>query len=61
MSRIINLTASGKFRAIGRKFTNYIKIKTEGLNVIRGRDNVFVVPNIKPLKVKKRIESTGKN
>ncbi|WP_236545596.1 HYD1 signature containing ADP-ribosyltransferase family protein, partial [Tenacibaculum maritimum] len=59
-----NSQLSRKFLNIpfqGKKFSNFIKVKTEGLNVLKGRDGVYVVPNKKPLDLTNRIIETGKN
>lgn len=45
----------------GQKFTHYIEIDTTGLNVVKGRENVFVVPNDGPLDLTGRIVSSGMN
>ena len=41
------------------KYTHYIEINVTGLNVISGRDGVFVIPNDVPLDLTNRIVSTG--
>jgi hypothetical protein len=45
----------------GRRFTNYVEIDVTGLNVVKGRDGVFVIPNQGPLDLTGRIVSSGKN
>jgi hypothetical protein len=45
----------------GRRFSNYVEIDVNGLNVIQGRSGVFVVPNESPLDLVGRIISSGKN
>ncbi|MBV9026900.1 MAG: hypothetical protein JO362_24590 [Streptomycetaceae bacterium] len=45
----------------GGRFTHYIEIDATGLNVIRGREHVFVVPNQEALDIASRIVSHGKN
>ncbi|WP_425339779.1 HYD1 signature containing ADP-ribosyltransferase family protein [Methylobacterium platani] len=45
----------------GRRFSHYVCIETSDLNVVQGREHVFVVPNSKPLSVAGRIEGSGKN
>jgi hypothetical protein len=44
-----------------QRFTHYIAINVKGLNVIKGRDNVFVVPNQKSLDISKILVDHGKN
>jgi RHS repeat-associated protein len=43
------------------KFSFYVEIDVTGLNVVKGRNGVFVVPNSKSLDLRGRIISTGKN
>lgn len=43
----------------GRRYSNYIEIDVSGLNVIKGRNGVFVIPNEVPLDISKRIVSYG--
>jgi len=45
----------------GNKFKNYVEIDVTGLNVTKGRDGVFVLPNNKPLDLTNRILSSGAN
>ncbi|MFB9087653.1 hypothetical protein LU604_19020 [Erwinia tracheiphila] len=45
----------------GKKFENYIVIDTKGLNVVKGRDGVFVIPNEGLLDISGRILGYGKN
>jgi RHS repeat-associated protein len=45
----------------GQRFTNYVEIDTAGLNVVRGRNGVFVVPNEAPLNLGGRILVSGVN
>jgi hypothetical protein len=45
----------------GRRFTHYIAIDASGLQVVRGRDHVFVVPNSQPLDISSRIVNHGEN
>ena len=45
----------------GNRFTNYVEIDVSGLNVIKGRDGVFVIPNQGQLDLSGRIVSTGAN
>ena len=45
----------------GNKFKNYVEIDVTGLNVQKGRDGVFVIPNDGPLDLTNRIISTGAN
>ncbi|MGB8454936.1 MAG: HYD1 signature containing ADP-ribosyltransferase family protein, partial [Anaerocolumna sp.] len=42
------------------KYTNYVEIDVSGLNLINGRDGVFVIPNELPLDLTGRIVSSGK-
>ncbi|MBH8609424.1 HYD1 signature containing ADP-ribosyltransferase family protein [Thermoactinomyces sp. CICC 10521] len=44
----------------GRKFDHYIEIDVTGLKVVKGRENVFVIPNVVPLDISNRIVSYGK-
>ncbi|WP_202948737.1 HYD1 signature containing ADP-ribosyltransferase family protein, partial [Chromobacterium haemolyticum] len=46
---------------LGKKTSNYIAIDTTGLNVQKGRDGVYVIPNDKPLDIKGRVVNHGKN
>jgi hypothetical protein len=43
------------------RFTNYVEINVEGLTVVMGRPNVYVVPNTGPLYVRERIVGFGSN
>ena len=43
------------------KFRNYIGLDTTNLNLIRGRDGVYLNPSGQPLDVSNRIKSYGKN
>ncbi|MFE0736647.1 HYD1 signature containing ADP-ribosyltransferase family protein [Streptomyces sp. NPDC058855] len=45
----------------GRRFTNYVEIDVRGLNVVKGRDNVYVIPNQGPLDLNGRIVGYGAN
>lgn len=45
----------------GPKFEYYIGINVKGLNVVKGRENVFVALNNAPLDISKRLISHGKN
>lgn len=45
----------------GKKYTNYVEINVTGLNVMKGRHGVYVIPNGKPLDISKRIISSGRN
>ncbi len=45
----------------GQRFTNYVEINADGLNVTQGRPNVFVVPGEYPLDLTNRIMSFGAN
>ena len=42
------------------KYTSYVEIDVTGLNVVKGRDGVYVIPNEQPLDLSNRILSTGK-
>ena len=42
------------------KYTNYVEIDVTDLDVIQGREGVFVIPNDSPLNLIGRIVSTGK-
>jgi hypothetical protein len=43
------------------KFAYYVEINTRGLNVVKGRDGVFVIPGDKSLNLSGRIVSFGRN
>jgi len=45
----------------GRRFTHYVEIDVTGLNVVKGRDGVFVIPNEGPLDILGRIVGWGPN
>jgi RHS repeat-associated protein len=45
----------------GRKFKNFVEIDVTDLNVVKGRDGVFVVPNNAPLDLSRRIVNSGSN
>jgi hypothetical protein len=45
----------------GDRFTNYVAIDVSGLNVVKGRENVYVIPNPGPLDVSARIRGFGAN
>jgi hypothetical protein len=45
----------------GSKFKNFIEIDVTGLNVVKGREGVFVVPNSGPLNLVGRILRSGVN
>ena len=42
------------------KYSNYVEIDVSGLNVTKGRDGVFVIPNESPLDLTGRIVNYGK-
>ncbi|PGM57893.1 hypothetical protein CN946_06420 [Bacillus sp. AFS053548] len=42
------------------KYTHYVEIDVTGLEVIQGRDGVFVIPNETPLDLAGRIVRSGK-
>jgi hypothetical protein len=43
----------------GRRFTHYVEIDVTGLNVVQGRNGVFVVPGNQPLDLTGRIVGSG--
>ena len=43
----------------GQRYSNFIEIDVSGLNVIQGRNGVFVIPNETPLDLSGRIISSG--
>ena len=45
----------------GRRFEYHISIDVHGLDVIHGRANVYLIKNIKPLDISKRLKGHGKN
>ncbi len=45
----------------GQRFTNYVEINVDGLNVVQGRTGVFVVPGETPLNLTGRIVGFGAN
>ena len=45
----------------GNKFKNYIEIDVTDLNITKGRNGVFIVPNNVPLDISKRIIGSGSN
>jgi large repetitive protein len=45
----------------GQKFTNYVEVNVEGLPVVPGRPNVYVVPNTMPLNIAGRVVGFGAN
>jgi len=44
-----------------KRVSHYIEIDVSGLNVVKGRDGVYLVPNNNPLDLSGRIVRTGKN
>ena len=44
---------------LGRRFTHYVEINVDGLDVVSGRAGVFLVPNEEPLDVSTRIVRHG--
>jgi hypothetical protein len=42
------------------KFTHYLEINPDGLNVVEGRPGVYVIPNEVPLDLNNKIISSGK-
>ena len=45
----------------GRKFTDYVSIETEGLNVFFCRESVFLIRNSTALDISSRLVTHGKN
>jgi len=45
----------------GRKFSHYVEIDVSGLEILKGRDNVFVHLSGDPLDISDRIVSSGRN
>ncbi len=45
----------------GKRFTHHINISVEGLNVIYGRQYVYVIQSREPLEISKRIRGHGRN
>jgi RHS repeat-associated protein len=45
----------------GQRFTHFVEIDVDGLNVVEGRANVFVVPGQEPLDLTGRVVSFGAN
>lgn len=45
----------------GKRFTNYLEIDVRGLNIIKGRDGVYAIPNEGPLDISNRIINYGKS
>lgn len=43
----------------GSRYTHYVEIDVQGLNVIQGRPNVYIVPNTEPLDIFDRIINYG--
>jgi hypothetical protein len=43
----------------GKRFTHYVEIDVIGLEIIKGRDGVYVVSNTEPLNISNRIISQG--
>ena len=43
----------------GRRFTYYVEIDVTGLDVVQGRDGVYVVPGNQPLNLSGRIVGSG--
>lgn len=44
----------------GNKFSHYIEIDVSGLKVVKGREHVYIIPNLVPLDISNRIVSYGK-
>lgn len=45
----------------GRKFTHYVEVDVSGLNIVKGRDGVFVNRSGGPLDITRRLMSAGMN
>ncbi|MGW4958007.1 DNRLRE domain-containing protein [Nonomuraea sp. NPDC004186] len=45
----------------GKRFTHYVMIDVTNLQVVRGRKNVYVVPNSQPLDIRDRLAGWGRN
>ncbi len=45
----------------GRRFTNYVEIDVSGLNIVTGRDGVFVNPSGVPLGISRPLVGSGTN
>jgi hypothetical protein len=45
----------------GRRFAYYIGLNVDGLNPIKGREYVWVIPNQQPLDISGRVVSHGEN
>jgi RHS repeat-associated protein len=45
----------------GKRFSNFVEINVSGLNVVRGRDGVYVIPNEGTLNLSGRIVRSGVN
>lgn len=45
----------------GGKFKNFVEIDVSGLNTVKGREGIFVIPNNSALDISKRIVSSGSN
>ncbi len=45
----------------GKKFENFIEIDVTGLDVVKGRNGVFVIPNNSALDISKRVMNSGSN
>jgi hypothetical protein len=43
----------------GQRFTHYVEVDVTGLEVIQGRNGVFVVPGNKPLDLTGRVVGSG--
>ena len=43
----------------GNKYTHYVAIDVTGLNVVKGREHVYVIPNTSPLNIRNRIVGFG--
>jgi hypothetical protein len=45
----------------GKRFTHYVAIEVSGLNVVEGRDHVFVIRNAEPLEIRGRLIASGES
>jgi HYD1 signature containing ADP-ribosyltransferase len=43
----------------GQRFSHYVEIDVSGLNVVQGRNGVFVIPNDVPLPLGGRVVGSG--
>lgn len=45
----------------GRRFTHFVEIDVTGLQVVRGRSHVYVIPSDRPLDLTNRLIRSGAN